>query len=241
MIAITGVWWLVISIWCFYNLRSRRGRPVPPNQNVIWLSLRKLGRTLRRIGHLPYPFIYIAMSILLSAAYLTVGSLVGLAARSELAISPTLLAVALLIRPIAAILGNIVFLRVRDALGLSTRNNLALIIGLFGLGTVVPLIGLFSRSFGLRSVWEYFVLDFWYNFLGGPLGSADRVVLAELVPSEDISEFYAIHGIGNRLGGVIGPLVTGAILNGTGEVRMAMIAISAAIIVSLPIDHLDWT
>lgn len=207
---------------------------MPKNKSVILFSIRKMGWNIKRIRHLPIPFLYIALNIIFTSAYLTAGISLTIVSRQELQISETAYTLALILKPVASIVGNVFFLNLQRSLTLSTRSILILILFLHALGPLVPVLGLFSATLGMRHPWEYFLVSTWYSFLIGALLSTDRVMLAELVPVEDASEFYAIHGIANRLGGVLGPIITGYVADLTGQFRHGQLAIALLFFITLP-------
>jgi MFS transporter, UMF1 family len=58
---VSGLWWLVFSMFTFAWLRPRPGPPLPKGENYVTLPWKQLGRTLSRAEHLPRTFAYLLL------------------------------------------------------------------------------------------------------------------------------------------------------------------------------------
>jgi UMF1 family MFS transporter len=158
---------------------------------------------------------------------------------------------------INTLIGGFLALFVLTELNLSTRevNNLlgvaiaAAIAGGLGGGRLTRLIGarralravllLWVAALSLGAVTAVIGVT-WLIWIVGVLGglalgatwTADRVLMLELSPPENVGEFYGLYATVGRFATILGPLVWAAVVDGLGWGRTAALLILAAFILA---------
>jgi UMF1 family MFS transporter len=158
---------------------------------------------------------------------------------------------------INTLIGGFLALFVLTELNLSTRevNNLlgvaiaAAIGGGLGGGRLTRLIGarralravllLWVAALGLGAVtaavgvtWLIWIVGVLGGLALGATWTADRVLMLELSPPENVGEFYGLYATVGRFATILGPLVWAAVVDGLGWGRTAALLILAAFILA---------
>ncbi|ORZ26337.1 autophagy-related protein 22-like protein [Lobosporangium transversale] len=248
VIAFTGVWWLMWTLAVMPWLDARPGPPLPKGQNWIVYSWSQIVRsanlkTFKSMRQLSQVTKFIVAWFILSDGVNTVTTLLYVITYQDLHFSHTKSVAMTIVVSTMAFFGGYGFLFIRQIWKLSTKFMLMLTIGLYAILTsyfVIPTY--FTTTFGLRHEWEVWITIVYLGLIISTFFCASRVMMAELCPEGDESEWFSLFQLADKGSSWIGPFVTGAIESATGEFRtgfwfpLALFAVGAALLLSLDVD-----
>ncbi|KAJ1652674.1 Autophagy protein 22 [Dispira simplex] len=122
--------------------------------------------------------------------------------------------------PFSSIVGNYIFLLIQRRCHMSTRNMIILIGILYIVLPVYGILGFFT-PIGLRHIPEIYAVAVYHGLMFGAVQSFCRVLFCELLPPGHENEFFGLYEITDKGSSWIGPLVSAAISDLTGELRHA--------------------
>ena len=233
-IALSGVWWGGFTLLPAFFLKERPGPPLPRGQYWFLVSWRQLFRSFLAIRRIPRTFLYLFSYFIFSDAYSTISSVAVLFGRREMHLDNTKLVIIAIVVPFSALFGNLLFLYVQRLLKVETKRMLIATLVLLALIPAYGLVGLVSDSFGLRTEAEMYALGVYYGLLLGPVQSLSRVFFAELIPPGQESEFFGLYEITDKGSSWIGPAAIAAITDSSGEIRLGLVYLLVALVVSIP-------
>ena len=103
------------------------------------------------------------------------------------------------------------------------RAVLLIWVGALGLGALTAAIG---------TTWLIWVVGVLGGLALGATWTADRVLMLELSPPQNVGEFYGLYATVGRFATILGPLVWAAVVDGLGWGRTAALLILAAFILA---------
>jgi UMF1 family MFS transporter len=221
-----AAWWACFTLPVHSWLLPRPGPPLPPGSGggYVRASLDSLRATARRLRALPVTWRYLALWMLFSDGVFSIGFVGGLYAngRVDWGCTPKaagVLAVFLLV-PVAAMVGNMIYLRVAETWGLSHKACVAA--SLVAIGVVVPLWG----WGGLTRGSEVVALAGWYGLHMAPMQSFSRSLFGRLIPPGEEAAFFSVYELTNRGSSWLGPLVLSAVQQQTGSLALGFLYIA---------------
>ncbi|GAA6024908.1 hypothetical protein JCM11491_005519 [Sporobolomyces phaffii] len=260
-IAISGAWWFIgscvaarclnpSSIGAPASNRARFYRPMAVATAVVRGRVRDrlafvfgavrsswtgLGHTLREWRRLPMTFVFLSAWFLLSDSYATLTSTAMLFAKTTLGLATSALIVVAILTPLAGIAGALAFpaLQARASRGgwWFPRSNLAVLVLLVALSTLIPLYGLVA----LTTARELYLVSVAFGFVYGSVQSYSRTVLTTVVPATETARWFAVYSITDKASSCVGPFVVSVIADRTGELRNGFAFILAAFVAAVPI------
>ena len=103
------------------------------------------------------------------------------------------------------------------------RAVLLLWVAALGLGAITAAIGV---------TWLIWIVGVLGGLALGATWTADRVLMLELSPPENVGEFYGLYATVGRFATILGPLVWAAVVDGLGWGRTVALLILAAFILA---------
>ncbi|KAJ1982876.1 Autophagy protein 22 [Dimargaris xerosporica] len=227
---LSGVWWLIFTLVPARWLRRRPGPPLPAGENYLFYSFKQVGRTFLQVRHLSQTFLFLLAWFFLSDGYSTIVSVSILFVKNNLKASNIQLIIAAFIVPFSSILGNFLFLWFQRRFDLATRTMIIIIAVLYIALPVYGIVGFFAPV-GLRHIYEIYVVAVYHGLMFGPVQSFCRVLFCELLPPGHENEFFGLYEITDKGSSWIGPLVSAAISDATGELRYAFYFLLAMLVI----------
>lgn len=206
--AITGVWWFLLSIPLLRNYKQIHG--VEPEKNQIAGAFRKLGTTFKNLRQYRAAFLF----VLAFFFYINgVGTIIGMSviyAQQVLGeINAVFLVVALLMTQVVA--WPCAMLNGKLADKFSPR--VLILISIAGY-IAITIYGAF-----MDELYEFFVLAFFVGLFQGGIQALSRSYFAKLVPKEKCNEFFGVYDVCGKGAAVLGPALMGAATAITGSPR----------------------
>ncbi|KAF9995407.1 Autophagy protein 22 [Entomortierella chlamydospora] len=210
-IALTGLWWFLVSFFTLKFMPSQPGEPLHERVNLFLYSWIRVGKTLREAKSLKETFKYLIAWFILSDGSSTIISLAIFMGKKTFLLDNTHLMIGAILVPFAALIGTYMWLFIQRKLGLTTKQTLFSISVAFAVVPVYALIG-FSGVFGLVYKAEIWPTMIYFGLMLGAFQSFSRVMYASLTPKGKESEFFSLYGITDKSSSWLGPLITGAII-----------------------------
>ncbi|KAI1499200.1 autophagy-related protein 22-like protein [Biscogniauxia marginata] len=245
-----GAWWAVFTIPAAIWLRPRPGPPLPDNGkrgsrawvSYIIFSWKNLFRTIMLARRLVDIVLFLASWFLLSDAIATTSSTAILFAKTQLGMEPWALGMINVISTSTGVMGAFSWSFISRHFQLKPHQT---ILGCIALFEIIPIYGLlgylpFVRRWGvigLQRPWEMYPLAAVYGFVLGGLSSYCRSLYGELIPPGSEAAFYALYAITDKGSSVFGPVIVGAIIDATGEIRPAFWFLAALVGLPAPLIY----
>ncbi|KAK1067459.1 hypothetical protein LTR74_006320 [Friedmanniomyces endolithicus] len=210
----SGVWLLLALPW-FILEKRRPGQD--PGMNIVLAGFWQLWRALTQIWQLKQSLFYLIGYFLLGDSLNTTVTVIG-TLQNEIVAYNTLQLTYLLIVGIAAqALGIWAFWTIQKRWQLPTKtmfNAVAVgIIVLDGWG----MIGIWTQRFGFHNSWEVWVYQAFYGLFVCPWYSYSQTMISEVTPRGKEFLFFSLFSIIGKTSSFIGPLVSSAIIDDTGN------------------------
>ncbi|KAI0600286.1 autophagy-related protein 22-like protein [Biscogniauxia sp. FL1348] len=245
-----GAWWAIFTIPAALWLRPRPGPPLADTGKTgsrAWLayvvySWKNLFRTVMLARRLVDIVLFLASWFLLSDAIATTSSTAILFAKTQLGMEPWALGMINVISTSTGVMGAFSWSFISRHFNLRPHQT---ILGCIALFEIIPIYGLlgylpFVREWGvigLQKPWEMYPLAAIYGFVLGGLSSYCRSLYGELIPPGSEAAFYALYAITDKGSSIFGPVIVGAIIDATGEIRPAFWFLAALVGLPAPLIY----
>ena len=212
----TGIWMLLAIPW-FVLEKRRPGQQVPPGMGIVRAGFWQLARAGQQIWRLKQSLLYLVGYFLLGDSLNTTVTVIGTLQNSIVAYDTLTLTYLLLVGIAAQAVGIYAFwyTQRRFALGTKTMFNIvmAAIVLLDGWG----MIGIWTQKFGFHHVWEVWVYQAFYGLFVCPWYSYSQIMISEVTPRGKEFLFFSLFSIIGKTSSFIGPLVSSAIIDRSGN------------------------
>ncbi|KAI6795029.1 hypothetical protein KC361_g5279 [Hortaea werneckii] len=210
----TGIWVIVALPWFFLEKR-RPGQD--PGMNIVLAGFWQLYRAIREIWQLKQSLFYLIGYFLLGDSLNTTVTVIATLQNEVVAYNTLQLTYLLIVGIAAQAVGIWCFWHVQKRYRLSTKtmfNAVAVgIIVLDGWG----MIGIWTQSFGFHHTWEVWLYQAFYGLFVCPWYSYSQIMISEVTPRGKEFLFFSLFSIVGKTSSFIGPLVSSAIIDDTGN------------------------
>lgn len=209
--AITGIWWFLLSIPLLKSYKQIHG--VEPAKHQIRDALRKIAVTFKNLKSYKSAFMFVlAFFFYINGVTTIIGMSVLYATQVLGDIDAVFLVVALLMTQVVAWPCAIIFGRLANKY--SPRNLILFsILGYTG----ITIYGAF-----MNTLIQFFVMAFFVGLFQGGIQALSRSYFAKLVPKEKSNEFFGIYDICGKGAAVLGPALMGITAAITGSIRFGV-------------------
>ncbi|WVQ66630.1 uncharacterized protein L199_004815 [Kwoniella botswanensis] len=227
-----GVWILCAIPWLFYE-QYRPGNQLPPRTSYLTVGVKQIYHAFRLCLRLKQTFIYLAAYFFLGDCLNTV---VIATLQNEVVSYDTKMLNYLLIDGIAAqALGIGIFWLVQKKYTIPTKTML-----LFNAFWILVLcawgcIGITQQKFGFHNAWEFWAYQAFYGIFVCPWYAISQAMISEVVPRGKEFLFFALFSIIGKTSSFIGPFVSSAIIDRSGNTNMPFTFLLALGVVSVGI------
>ena len=234
-VGFTGLWWLSIGFPSLFWFKPRPGQELTPGTFFLKASLKSISSALSHIRKLPDTKRFLFAYLFIAGGYGTIGYAAVTFATKELGITQQQSLIAVILLLVASMAGGFIFLTIQRIFKITSLKMAILLTMLECLIPLYGITGIFSKKFGLRKLWEAFLLAGYHGFLIGALQSFTRVSFSELLPKGRESECFAVYGITERVGSSFGLLMIAIIDMLINESRWSFVFLFAMLLIPLPI------
>jgi len=215
-LASVAIWWAVFSIPLFRTVPepAAMGEQREVGQNVVLVSLKRLGKTFREIRDYQDLFWFLLTFMVYSNG---IGTIITMAAAfatdlgfSTITVLGTFLMVQFVAAPFALLFGK---------LGTKLGNKKAITISLL-IYTLVAIVGYF-----MTKDWHMFLLGFGVATVQGGSQALSRSLIGKLMPKSKSAEFFGFFSVSEKFNTIIGPVIMSLVTKLTGNVRLGIISL----------------
>ncbi|KAK4495650.1 hypothetical protein PRZ48_012918 [Zasmidium cellare] len=210
----SGVWILVAIPWFFMEKR-RPGQD--PGMNIVLAGFWQLYRAFKEIWQLRQSLFYLIGYFLLGDSLNTTVTVIGTLQNSIVEYNTLELTYILIVGIAAQGVGIFAYWHIQKRFQLSTKtmfNAVAVgIILLDGWG----MIGIWTNRFGFHHVWEVWVYQVFYGLFVCPWYSYSQTMISEVTPRGKEFLFFSLFSIIGKTSSFIGPFISSAIIDDTGN------------------------
>ena len=208
-------WWLVFAMPLFRTVAEPMVRGRPPASRAFADSLARLRQTFRQIRR------YRELALFLAAFWLYndgIGTIIKLAVAygDEIGVDHNDMLGALILTQFIGFPCSIGF-------GVLARYWGAKRAIFFGLAvySVISVAGFF-----VRSSWEFYALAIMVGVVQGGTQALSRSLFATMVPKTHSAEFFGFFSTGEKVAGIVGPVIFGLVGQLTGSSRWGIVSIT---------------
>ncbi len=201
VLASVAAWWLAFSLPLFRAVPEPEAeRHGVPARELFGATFRQLGRTLAHIRERRDLLWFLVAFWLYSDG---IGTIIKMATiyGAEVGIGQKDLIGALLMVQLVAAPASIAFGRLATPLG----PKRAVLLGIAGY------VGISVFAYFLSSAWHFWVLAAMVALFQGGTQAISRSIFASLVPREQSSELFGFYSVSEKMAGVVGPVLFGAV------------------------------
>ncbi|KAK3113140.1 hypothetical protein LTR53_009849 [Teratosphaeriaceae sp. CCFEE 6253] len=210
----SGVWLLLALPW-FLLEKRRPGQD--PGMNIVIAGFWQLYRALTQIWQLKQSLFYLIGYFLLGDSLNTTVTVIATLQNAIVAYNTLQLTYLLIVGIAAQAVGIWAFWTIQKRWQLPTKtmfNAIAVgIIVLDGWG----MIGIWTNRFGFHHKWEVWFYQVFYGLFVCPWYSYSQTMISEVTPRGKEFLFFSLFSIIGKTSSFIGPLVSSAIIDDTGN------------------------
>jgi MFS-type transporter involved in bile tolerance (Atg22 family) len=177
----------------------------------------QLYRAAKHVWQLKQSFLYLIGYFLLGDSLNTTVTVIATLQNTIVAYSTLELTYLLLVGILAQGVGIGTFWMIQKRYGLSTKTmfNVVMIaiVVLDGWG----MVGIWTQKFGFHHLWEVWVYQVFYGLFVCPWYSYSQIMISEVTPRGKEFLFFSLFNIMGKASAFIGPIVSSAIIDDTGN------------------------
>ncbi|OCF40185.1 hypothetical protein I317_06010 [Kwoniella heveanensis CBS 569] len=213
-----GVWIICAAPWLLFE-QYRPGNQLPPNTSYFTVGIKQIYHAFRLCLRLKQTFIYLAAYFFLGDCLNTVVVIATL--QNEVVSYDTKMLNYLLIDGIAAqAIGIGIFWLVQRRYAIPTKTML-----LFNAFWILVLcawgcVGITQSKLGFHNKWEFWAYQAFYGIFVCPWYAISQAMISEVVPRGKEFLFFAFFSIIGKTSSFIGPFVSSAIIDRSGNTNM---------------------
>lgn len=211
----TGVWILCAIPW--FVLEKRRPGQDPGKTNIVVAGIKQLGYAVGQIWQLRQSLAYLVGYFLLGDSLNTTVTVIGTLQNEIVAYNSLQLTYLLIVGIAAQAVGIGAFWRIQKHYGLSTKTMFMVVAVCIVLLDGWGMIGIWTQTFGFHKKWEVWVYQVFYGLLVCPWYSYSQTMISEVTPRGKEFLFFSLFSIVGKTSAFIGPLVSSAIIDDTGN------------------------
>lgn len=230
-VAVCTGFWIILAIPWFLWEKKRPGPPLPKSDNYLTFGFKQMWFAAKQVWTLKQTFFYLIAYFLLADGISTTITLTSIAQTLVVEFSATQNTYLIMVQGGSAticVFGAYYiqkFFNLRTKTILQASNFACLLMALWGM------VGIWSDKFGLHNLWEFWFFNALYGFTYGIQFSYGQAFMAELVPRGREYMFFSLLGIVSKGSAWIGPIVSSAIVDRTGNQWTAFPFLAALIFV----------
>ncbi|KAH9965402.1 autophagy-related protein 22-like protein [Russula dissimulans] len=221
--------------------QPRPGPKLPKGEHYLTIGWKQIWISLKQCKKLPNTFTYLVAYFLLADGVNTMLSLIQICQNVHFRFSFKQNSFLGIIEGCSSVVGLVAYWYLRNYLKTDVKKML---IATSIVAVVLPLwgmIGIWTNKFGYHNTWEFWLYYTIYGLFEAPYCAYSQTVMAELSPPGFDYMFFGLFGLTNRVSSILGPNVTQAIINETGNTWQGFpflfaICLSATLIIWLAVD-----
>jgi UMF1 family MFS transporter len=237
-----GLWWFVFQLPIIALLKSRQSSALTLKEDegfVVWQYVKYGWKTLfvslKHASMLKDVIIYLVGWFIVSDSVTTINSAAVLFAKTELQMSTANLVVVGILTVLFAIFGSLAIPTLQKKFKIQPKVSLILIILWASMIPFYGILGFFFKVVGLKHQSEMYLLAVWYGISMGGLTTLSRSLFSLLIPRGKESVFFSLFSITDKGSSIVGPIITGLIVDKTHNIRYTFYFLFALLVLAIPV------
>lgn len=216
-VAVCTGFWMVLAVPWFLWEKKRPGPQIPKGENYVTFGFKQTWFTAKQAWKLKQTFFYLLAFFLLADGIGTTTTLVAIAQNQVVVFSATKNTYLIMVQGGSAIVGVYSaylaqrYFKLRTKTMLQISNAGCVLLPLWGM------IGIWTDKVGYHNLWEFWFFAGQYGFTLGAQFGYGQAFMAELVPKGREYMFFSLLGIVSKGSAWIGPIVSSAIADSSGN------------------------
>lgn len=211
----TGVWILSAVPWFF--LEKKRGNALPAGETYISVGVKTYWQALRHANRLSQVWLYLAGYFILSDGWTTTQGIYGICQNSIVEFSTTTSTEVYVVQGICNVVGILAYWLVQKRWKIKTKTILIFNSFTLILMAIWGCIGIGTTKFGFHNTWEVWAFSAIACAIAAPTFTFSATMLSDLVPKGREVTFFALYALVGKSTAWIGPIISGVIINHTGN------------------------
>lgn len=216
-VAVCTGFWVLLSIPWFIWEKKRPGPKLPAGDNYFTFGFKQTWFAAKQLWKLKQTFFYLIAFFLLADGLSTLLTLVSITQTQVVEFSAISNTYLIMVQGASAGLGVLFAYYIQKRFHLRTKTMLQFT----NAGCVIAagwgMLGIWTRRVGYHNEWEFWAFNATYGLTLGPQFSYGQAFMAELVPRGREYMFFSLLGIVSKGSAWIGPIVSSAIVDGSGN------------------------
>lgn len=217
LIAFSGGIWLLCALPWFFLEKRRPGLALPPGTSLLTVGFKQTYVAFRECMRLKQTFLYLIFYFLMGDVLNTTVTVIGTLQNSVVSYSTLQLTLLLIVGIVTQGVGIYVFWLVQKKFNLSTKTMLCFNVVWIIILTIWGLIGVHTDKFGFKHVWEIWLYQAYYGLMVCPWYAYSQTMISEVSPLPQMFLFFALFSVVGKTSAFIGPFVTSAIIEASGN------------------------
>ncbi|KAK2754067.1 hypothetical protein FQN54_007236 [Arachnomyces sp. PD_36] len=216
-VAVCTGFWIILAIPWFLWEKKRPGPPLPAGDNYLTFGFRQTWFALKQVWTLKQTFAYLIAFFLLADGVATTMTLVAISQTQIVDFSATQNTYLIMVQGGSVTIGVFGAYYIQRLFNLRTKtvfqatNFGCVLLALWGM------VGIWTDKFGFHNLWEFWLYGAQAGLTFGPQFSYGQAFMAELVPRGREYMFFSLLGIVSKGSSWIGPIISSAIVDRTGN------------------------
>ncbi|EPQ27454.1 uncharacterized protein PFL1_04992 [Pseudozyma flocculosa PF-1] len=235
-----GAWTLCALPW-FVLEKRRPGQPLPQDTSYLGAAARQALLAARYLWRLRMTLLYLGFFFLFSDALNTTVTVIGTLQNQVVSFSSTKLNELLIVGIAAQGIGIYAFWLVQKRWKLSTLCLLSWVVFFTVVLQVWGFVGIFTQRFGFHHEYEFWLYQVFYGLVVCPWYAVSQTMISEVTPKGYEFLFFSLFSLAGKTSAFVGPFVSQAIADRTGNAStpfyflLALTLVSTALLVPLDV------
>lgn len=226
-VAVCTGWWILLAVPWFLYEKKRPGPTLPVGSSYLTFGFRQAWFAAREARHLRQTSAYLVAYFLLADGINTTITLVAIAQTQAVQFSAVQNTYYIMVQGASAMIGVFGMYYIQAYFDLRTKTLLQVCNVGSVLLAVWGMIGIWTDRVGYHNLWEFWAFNAVYGLALGPQFSYGQAFMAELIPRGREYMFFSLLGIVSKGSAWIGPIVSSAIVDRSGNQWTAFAFVAA--------------
>ncbi|GMH89494.1 hypothetical protein TrVE_jg5672 [Triparma verrucosa] len=224
-VALCGVWTMVFGGYCFMNIKTRPGPPLPAGETYISVSVKQVKKTIGSWRELPQLFLFLGSYFIFSDGCSTMAGAAAVFASIELKMASSDILLGILLVSIMAIASCIIWFKI-EKMGMPPKWILITNLTILG---CMPIYGMVAMT----CQWEFYVMCAVFGLMTGSQQAYTRSLFSANVPQGHEAEYFSFYEVTDKGSAWAGPMIIGIVFDRTGNYRASFTSLLAFFVVGI--------
>lgn len=211
-----GIWVIMAIPWAFFE-RDRVGPRLPAGESYFTIGLKQVYYAVKECRKIPYTFLYLLSYFFLCDGLNTTGSLIGIVSNDINNFNVKVNTLLGLAQAISSCIGTLGFWYIQRYFKLKSKTMFQISNFFTFAMPFYCMFGRWTHRVGMHNVWELWFYNVYFGLFQAAFYAYAQTCMADLTPAGYEMMFFGLYGIMNKSSSWIGPFVTSAITDDTGN------------------------